>query len=257
VDKHIDIFINQKKPTRITGWRFLHRSEGSPRWNPDNMPEIRNAVNGDYTTTMEKNIQLLAWHGVMQKLNPILLDKKYPQIHSGDTAVNNGDNNGYNDRVPHSDWVNMENLTADPPRYSKMYGFGGQMTQGDEEYSVMQTLRDAVGLMGKIVTRSLLMQDFRKDVKALVATNTIRIVPGKHCIDPKNLPTAQEVLDKHWYSNAISVYANGTVGDFENGRGGVISYLWIASRDALFPKSYFQWWDDTFYPDHLTMYVTS
>ena len=204
---------------RITGWRFLHRSEGSTRWNPDNMPEIRNAVNGDYTTTMTKDVQLLAW-GVMKKRNPILLDKKYPQIHSSDTAMNNGNSNGYNDTVPHSDWINEENLTADPPRYSKMYGFGGQLIQGYDE--------------GEF----------------------IRVVPGIHCIDPNNLPTEQEVLDRHWYSNAISVYANGTVGDFENGRGGVISYLWIASRDALFPKSYFQWWDDTFYPDHLTMYVT-
>ena len=205
-------------PARITGWRFLHRAEGSPRTNPDNMPEIRNSA-GDIVTWMTKDVQELAW-GVMKALNPVLQDNKFPALHTDHTAMNNGEKFGYNPNQPHSDWINLENLTAPDPGYDKTRGYGGQLIQAYDEGA------------------------------------NLRVVPGVHCIDPNNLPTVQEVIDRKWYSKAVNVYANGTVGDFAQGKGGIIAYLWISSRDAVFPKSWFQWWDETYYPDHLTMYVT-
>ena len=210
---------------RITGWRFLHRSEGG-RWNPDDMPEIRNATE-DVVTEMTKEVQLLAW-GVMKALNPDLIDKKYPALHTDHTAMNNTKKFGYNNDpdFQHTDWINQDakyNSGLTNTSYDKTRGYGGQLIQAYDEGEYL------------------------------------RVVPNVHCIDPSNLPTVQRVLEKRWYSLAVNVNKNGTVSDFAQGNinesYGVIAYLWISKKEVLFPKSWFQWWDETYYPDHLKMYV--
>ena len=203
-------------PTRITGWRFLHRAEGG-RDNPDNMPEIRNA-SPDIVTEMTKGVQLLAW-GVLTKLNPLLTKNKYQDIHKHNLAMNNGAANGYLGGTLHADWINLLDLTKSNPNYDKTRGYGGQLFQGYD------------------------WGDY------------VRVVPGIHCINPRSLPTVQEVIDRRWYSLAVNVAANGNVSDFAQGNGGVIAYLWISAEDAYFPKSWLQWWDADFYPDHLKMYL--
>jgi len=211
--------VSQPPPQRVTGWRFLHCAEGSPRQNPLNMPEIRNASNDFIVTEMTRGVQLLAW-GVMTEMNSLLNKNKYQDLHSYNRAMNNGPQNGYLGGQDHADWINATNLTASNPRYDKTRGYGGQMIQGYDE--------------GKY----------------------IRVVPGIHCIDPKNLPTVQEVIDNNWYSLAVNVNPNNTVSDFAQGQGGVIAYLWISKSDALFPRTWFQWWDSTERPDYKGMYVT-
>ena len=210
---------------RITGWRFLHRTEGG-RYNPNDMPEVRNAIE-DVVTEMTRDVQLLAW-GVMKAINPALLDKKFPALHTDHTAMNNKKPNGYNDdpAFQHTDWINENasyNQGLSNPRYDKTRGFGGQLIQAYDEGSV------------------------------------IRVVPNIHCIDPRNLLTVDEVIARRWYSKAVNVNANGTVSDFAQGNinesYGSIAYLWISDKEVTFPKSWFQWWDDVVYPDHLKMYV--
>jgi len=210
---------------RVTGWKFLHRTEGG-RYNPNDMPEVRNAIE-DVVTEMTREIQLLAW-GVMKAINPALQDKKFPALHTDHTAMNNKKPNGYNDdpAFRHTDWINETasyNQGLSNPRYDKTRGYGGQLIQADDEGSVL------------------------------------RVVPGRHCIDPRNLPTVEEVIARRWYSRAVNVNANGTVSDFAQGNinesYGSIAYLWISDKEVTFPKSWFHWWDDVDYPNHLKMYV--
>lgn len=209
---------------RITGWRFLHRAEGG-RYVPDGMPEIRNATN-DVVTEMTKAVQELAWD-VMIALNPDLAIRQYQKLHWWDRAMNNGMTHGYNsDGEQHTDWVTtplQNNTGLTNPNYDKTRGYGGQLIQGYDE------------------------------------GDYIRCVPGVHMIDPRNLPTLEKVLENRWYSLAVNAFENGTVGNWEQGNinesYGVIGFLWISDRDVIFPKSWFQKWDEDFYPDHLTMYI--
>ena len=209
----------------VTGWRFLHRDEGG-RYNPTDMPEVRNSID-DVKTEMHKGVQKLAW-GVMKALNLQLSENKWEALHGYTLAMNNFAQNGYGGGIPHTNWINHPNdvnwnAGKTNPSYDKMRGYGGQLIQAYDEGS------------------------------------NLRVVPNVHCIDPSNLPTVEKVLEKGWYSLAVSINPNRTVSDFAQGNindsYGVIAYLWISQKDVLFPKSWFQWWDESYYPDHLAMYV--
>lgn len=216
-----------KSEPRIKGYRFTHTAEGG-RWNPPDMPAIRNAMNKDIITEMTKEVQELAW-GVIHALNPLLPKKKFPIYHWHTTAMNNFPKNGYNDvGQPHSDWINMENLSSPNPRYDKTRGMAGGFFTGRP-----YTLNGVSGVM---------------------------CTPGVDIIDPRRLPTVAEVVERHWYSVALNLNANLTVSYFAQGTANenpyeVLPYLWISSEEAWFPMDWLQEWDETFYPEPLMRYL--
>lgn len=181
------------------------------------------AVIPPYTPTvslsMTREIQLLSYE-LMDVFCTGLTPERWRTAHTSDFAMTNGAQNGFDGGIPHPDYVNNRDLTApDLTGYDKMQRiFQGSFVTG-------------------VLNGSFL---------------TCR--PGIDAIDANEpLPPLPVILAKHWYVIATAV---GNPPFYVRGHwGGFLAYLFILDRPVSYEARWFAPWNETYYPNPVTIYT--
>ena len=202
--------------TRYTGWRGLHMSEGGRVVAYPGAPAVIPPIE-TYALAMTRGIQLMSF-ALMLHLNPLITAKKWHALHGSAVAMNNGKQNGYNNDIPHVDFVSGIDVGASLPRYDKMQRtFQGTFITGTLEGD-------------RIVCR-----------------------PGVDGIDAMQpLPDVETIVRKNWY--VVAVTAGDVIYNFPQGLGAWVVYPFIFSKPISFEARYFQHWDRDYLPDPLKVY---
>ena len=208
-----------KPPPKYVGWRVLHKVEGGWPATPAGLPEVMPPLNYK-PLKMTRSIQLLSYD-IMWNMNPTISINNWTAVHDHDRAFTNGQ--GFGDSSdPRVNYLTGENLFAEEPKYDKAQRVcGGSFIRGD-----------AVG--DKLICR-----------------------PGIHGIDPNNLPTMQEVIERNWFIYAVSTGANdeSAISHFPQGHGLPVVIPFIFENDIEFELKYFQRWEGDELPDPLRVYL--
>lgn len=202
-------------PPLYDGWRGLHVQEGG-RGAPAGMPAILPPIE-TRALDMTDEIQEMSYE-LAHHFAPAIDGGKWRAIHGYQTAMNNGSQNGFGD-APHRDVINGMDLDAPPPRYDKMQrSFAGSFIRGE-----------AVG-------------------------TTLFCRPGIHGIDANQpMPRLEEIIEKNWY--VIACTSGEKIWNFPHGLGSPVVYPFIFDRTISFPLSWFQRWERSYLPNHLTVYL--
>lgn len=214
-----DIQVAPAAPYYI-GYRVKHAVEPGARVTPNGEPEVDPSINID-SIKFTREMQLLSWE-VMHKRNLTITKSQWRAVFSTHRAYTN--QQGFGDDTPRADYVNGLDLNGELPRLMKAIIAGGAFVRG-----VM-------------------------DSKYLTVT------PGVGAVDTrKPLPTAQEVIDKHWYFVATtakySAEGEWHVNDFPQGNGGEVAIVYFLDQPAQYTKSWFQPWEGDALPNPYRLYL--
>jgi hypothetical protein len=206
-------------PPRFVGWRVKHHTEPGARWTPNGMPEVNPSLN---ITGIEftREMQILSWE-VMHTINPAITKSKWRVVYGNTTAFTNGQ--GFGDNDPRRDYVNGVDLDGALPKLMKAIVAGGAFLQGVKGSDMVTT-------------------------------------PGVCAVDcTKPLPTAQEVIDRHWYFMATTARYNAAgqwvVNHFPQGSSGPVAIVYFLSQPARYVSSWFAEWNSDVLPDPLKIYL--
>lgn len=235
-------------PVRYTGWRGLHQKEGGRVVAYPGAPAVIPPIE-TIALPMTKEIQFMSWE-LMHRLNSNIAKDKWHILHGSAVAMNNGEQNGYNESVPHADFVNNLDLTASLPRYDKRQRtFQGTFIRGVLGYSLTVALQDTVRLFTQTVLAPRLIR-FRQ---SFTDSNVIRCLPGVHGIDAtKPMPGVDDIIKNNWF--VIAVTAGEEIYNFPQGKGGWVVYPFIFDGPISFRREFFQEWDRDYLPDPMKTY---
>jgi hypothetical protein len=205
---------------RWVGWRVKHRSEPGARQTPNGMPEVNPSIN-IAGIPFTREMQILSWE-VMHLINPTITEGKWRAVFDDDRAYTNeqGFSNGDD---PRADYINGQDLGAELPKLMRAILAGGAFIRG---------------AMGSELT----------------------VTPGIGAVDcTKPLPSAQEVIDRHWYFDATTARYNAAgewcVNPFPQGSGGPVAVVYFLNQPARYVGSWFAPWDSEVLPDPYKVYL--
>jgi len=208
-------------PPRYIGYRVKHSPEPGARITPNGMPEVDPSLN-IVSIRFTKEMQLLSWE-VMHTLNPTITKNQWRAVFTTHRAYTN--QNGFGDDVPRADYVNGLDLDGELPRLMKAIIAGGAFVRG------------------------------------VMSATELTVTPGIGAVDSRvPMPTAQQVMDNHWYFMATTAKYNAEgewrVNDFPQGNGGPVAVVFFLNAPARYTASWFQNWNGDSLPDPYKLYLS-
>ncbi len=209
---------------RITG--VFHRSQSAKTfwrclhyaeggdWHELGRPAVHNSES-IAGVEFSRSMQLLSFQ--INSFNPQLTGNKWRSVWANTTAFTN--EHGFNiPGDPRVDFVNMLDVGAAYPRVMRGIICSGSLYTG--------TIEGADLVM----------------------------YPGVDGVDVNNMPTAAQVLSKHWYFAAVSADLNGA-SHFAQGGGGVeVRIPLFLKVPTHYPLSWFERWDESYPPNPIEFY---
>ncbi len=201
-----------------TGYRVKHVPEGG-RPTPDGMPCVNPSLN-IAGIPFNSAMQLMSWD-LAYGFNPGMRTDKWRVVYGGGVAFCNGQ--GFDmSGDPRADYVNSRNLDKDLPKLMKAIICSGNFFTGQ------------------------------------ISGNELVMTPGVDAIDgTKPMPSASEIVTKHWYFHATTARQTSTgwkVSNFPQGSGAPVLVPYILREQARYPLQWFAPWNDFTLPDPLKIY---